>query len=782
MVSPLFQGEGRTLSALTVAFFWLAATASANSPPTDSRWHLLEPGGGPAIQTLIRTGSNPGGDEILALTGTELAFTTTNSGSSWQAFELGGLVPTHGLVVDPHRPVRLLALYRPASLLEGGTDSLVESIDGGITWKLQGQFEVRVDNLTFDQRLANTVFVSNGANVLRSTDAGDTFQVISSLPDSVEQFLSIDPGRPILLARTASPSRLFVSADNGITWTETFPGVQILQISAATGTQAIYAAGFTTADGPDNLHLLESLDSGDSWSALLELSGELIPATFTVSPDARTLAFASQKVETGVSRLHLNRVHLPTLAREDFVLPKDIATPQSLLATDEGVLLMASSAGSILRLSADGLLSRQLTRGFPTPRQRIAAFQDERRTLTSGHEFSDDAGVTWQSSSNFQPSKEEFRFLRTDESRAWALDSGHLLVSEDVGRSWTQILLPPGDVTFFPALAIATSDQAILAGTSGLYTLDSGERNWILAQAAPPWEEPVSLAILDGVGQRLLVLSEFEFPSTGGTGRSFHLSEDGGQTWREVINDFAVNGYLLHAVPEGPVFLQSSSGVFRSEDGSVFDPRPVVPTSRSGQIYSFAVDPSNDERFALSALRGIFLSFDTGKSWSATLTAPTRLLPSLEFFGFPTVDLAFDRFGRLYAATQFGLMAIDPPSTLECTETQNVACLLDRRFRVDINTVDPTLVSRAGIRLEITADTTAFSIFDEDNLEIVLKVVDGCAINGHFWIFAAGLTDVGVEVVVSDTLGDGIYRFRNPLGRAFPPVQDVEAFECAPPA
>lgn len=39
-------------------------------------------------------------------------------------------------------------------------------------------------------------------------------------------------------------------------------------------------------------------------------------------------------------------------------------------------------------------------------------------------------------------------------------------------------------------------------------------------------------------------------------------------------------------------------------------------------------------------------------------------------------------------------------------------------------------------------DTRIFYFFSPDNLEVMVKVLDGCAINGHYWVFAAGLTDL----------------------------------------
>src|SRR5262249_11938062 len=53
--------------------------------------------------------------------------------------------------------------------------------------------------------------------------------------------------------------------------------------------------------------------------------------------------------------------------------------------------------------------------------------------------------------------------------------------------------------------------------------------------------------------------------------------------------------------------------------------------------------------------------------------------------------------------------------------------------------------------LSLTSDGGAFWFFEPDNLELVVKVLDGCAVTGRHWVFATGLTDVEVTLLVDDT-------------------------------
>ena len=80
--------------------------------------------------------------------------------------------------------------------------------------------------------------------------------------------------------------------------------------------------------------------------------------------------------------------------------------------------------------------------------------------------------------------------------------------------------------------------------------------------------------------------------------------------------------------------------------------------------------------------------------------------------------------------------------------------------------------------VENTDSSALFWFFNADNAELLLKVLDGCSVTGTYWIFAAGLTNVAVELTVEDTLTGEIRQYRNPLGTPFAPVQDTAAFSC----
>ena len=76
----------------------------------------------------------------------------------------------------------------------------------------------------------------------------------------------------------------------------------------------------------------------------------------------------------------------------------------------------------------------------------------------------------------------------------------------------------------------------------------------------------------------------------------------------------------------------------------------------------------------------------------------------------------------------------------------------------------------------LTADTGYFWFFDPANVEMVIKVLRGCGVNGNYWVFAGGLTNVQTVLTVRDTLTGSVKTYTNPQGRAFQPIQDIDAF------
>jgi hypothetical protein len=71
-----------------------------------------------------------------------------------------------------------------------------------------------------------------------------------------------------------------------------------------------------------------------------------------------------------------------------------------------------------------------------------------------------------------------------------------------------------------------------------------------------------------------------------------------------------------------------------------------------------------------------------------------------------------------------------------------------------------------------------FWYFGADNPELLLKVLDGCPINGHFWIYYSAGTDVGTTVRVTDTVTGRQFVRAHPDGTPVPTVQNADQLPC----
>lgn len=113
-----------------------------------------------------------------------------------------------------------------------------------------------------------------------------------------------------------------------------------------------------------------------------------------------------------------------------------------------------------------------------------------------------------------------------------------------------------------------------------------------------------------------------------------------------------------------------------------------------------------------------------------------------------------------------------------CVPDDSSLCLNQGRFRVKAFWRNFTGQSGAGVAQTLTTETGYFYFFSPSNLEVMVKALNGCEqrLGNRFWVFAAGLTNVGVELEVEDTLTGTKKRYSNALAQTFQPILDIGAF------
>jgi hypothetical protein len=230
-------------------------------------------------------------------------------------------------------------------------------------------------------------------------------------------------------------------------------------------------------------------------------------------------------------------------------------------------------------------------------------------------------------------------------------------------------------------------------------------------------------------GQLFDVQVSWKNPYTGetGTGRSLPLTGDTGAFWFfdpanlelmiKILDGRAVNGHFW-------VFYGSLSNV---------EYTVTVTETLTGTVKTYHNPPF---QFASRADTQAFILVSAAPP--ASVAAPARAPGAL-----PVAS------ARSAAAAS-------------CTPTPTTLCP-QNRFQAAVTFTDPrTGVSGPGQAVTLTDDTGIFWFFDPTNLELMVKVLDGRAINGHFWVFYGGLSDVDYTLTVTDTATGAQRTYHNP--------------------
>ncbi len=114
-----------------------------------------------------------------------------------------------------------------------------------------------------------------------------------------------------------------------------------------------------------------------------------------------------------------------------------------------------------------------------------------------------------------------------------------------------------------------------------------------------------------------------------------------------------------------------------------------------------------------------------------------------------------------------------------CSLDAETLCLgPDGRFAARVAWRKPSGEEGTGKPLALTKDTGSFWFFGPDNLELMVKMIDGQEVNGYFWVYSGALSDVEYTLTVRDTLTNEEKSYRNPPGQIASRA-DVEAFPSA---
>ncbi|HEX6203972.1 MAG TPA: hypothetical protein VF100_13290, partial [Thermoanaerobaculia bacterium] len=116
-----------------------------------------------------------------------------------------------------------------------------------------------------------------------------------------------------------------------------------------------------------------------------------------------------------------------------------------------------------------------------------------------------------------------------------------------------------------------------------------------------------------------------------------------------------------------------------------------------------------------------------------------------------------------------------PFGAASCSGDPRQLCLAGGRFVAEVEWTDFQGGRGRGTAVPRDDGWGYFWFFQPGNVELSVKLLDGRALNGHFWVFYGALSNVDYTLTVTDTETGAVRRYQNPAGR-FASTGDTAAF------
>ena len=680
-------------------------------------------------------------------------FKSTNGGASWASADLGfsGSFVT-ALAVSP---------TNSSTVWASGSSALFKSINGGASWTNAGLGRITAIGLSATS--PNVIYAwenipSGGSGFRRSTNGGQTWQnADQGTPPSTsaERFVLGKDGSVF----AATSRGVYKTPPGSVAWSDVSRGlvatfVRSVAIDAA-DVETLYAATFSSG-------LFRSTDGGDGWTRLETGASDFNLSGVATHPSIPGLVYALEFPQSVFRSADHGANWSPWSNGLEGAVALTLTVAESgtvYVGTQSQGVYQRSPTDGVWRRTADGMGDAEI-------RSILLSPADPNRIYGSGSNGifrSTDAAATWQA----------------------------------VGADLLGPLVGPAVDPSDPDVVIAGGQVA--AGSGVVRSVDGGE-SW--QRVSTRFTNAVAF---DPVDPNLVYAR---------AARSFN----GGATWTTYADDPRLRSAVnLTAASSGTLYAGTvNHGLFR------LDPQPVL-TLHDGRFlveaewrdFEGQVGSSVPVQVAggagsigLRSAESTVLEFFDGDNWEMLVKVldGRPVNGSYWVFTAAATDVAYTTTVTDTSCNEvrqyenpLGVAAdalTDTAAFTPCDDHQPPSCIAaadticlgeEGRFQVEVEWTDfagesgrARQVELASAGLARSRDSGLLYFFDENNWEVLVKVLDGCDTNGFFWVFSAATTNVEYTLRVTDTLTGQIRVYSNLLGTSAPAVSDTSAFEiCA---
>jgi photosystem II stability/assembly factor-like uncharacterized protein len=712
------------------------------------------------------------------------------------------------LAVDPENSDTVYATLRSFSIPD---TPVFKSVNLGDNWTpiSQGLEDAGVSfgRLAIDPLDPATVYVGGYQGVFRTTDSGGSWQAVNSTPaDRYVLSIAVDPRTGDVYAGTGTQNErgaigVLRSIDGGDSWQASDDGLKGSFLTSLTPDPTALGSWMVSRDGGLPLRTenggsdwaLSGTGIAEPWTGPLVRS-EQDPQTLYVLAGERRSAFtriyrSTDGGATWVSRGEESECCLAALAvdSEDSSVIYWFENDALQKSLDGGVtstlISVAPSFPNTLAIHPDRPQDMIIgcSRDSGAPVSPPIIFSELYRSIDGGANWSlvlepgfDGGFATWAVS--YDP-HDPNRVLA-----GYGINSnGRLVQSVTRGSTWTDIELPDdsGVQALLPDPQIPGRWYAGTTAQGVLRSIDGGS-TW------SPWNNGLTAADVTG-----LALDPFEpqtlWASTAGGG-AYSLLREAAQPCVSAQASLCLLGRFQvevnwqdgrgNAKSGKTLPLSDVTGAFWFFQPDNLELAVKVLDGRrvNGHFWVFygALSTVSYELVVTDTVTGQVSRYQNpaGRLASVgdTRAFPTSSQPAGAPLSAPAPMDPEAIQAELLASLEDASLSALPQAT-----SHEPLLLGDDRFQVEVSWHTRQGAQGEGSGVPLTEDSGGLWFFQPENLEVFVKVLDGRSINGHFWVFYGSLTNVGFDLLITDTESGAIRQYSNPVG-TFGSRSDVRAF------